>query len=188
MPVSTEHIVLRRVTADDATLLLALDADPEVMRYLTGGRSTPLDEIVDEIIPAWLAYYERFTHYGFWIAEARDDGRFVGWFHLRPQSGRPSDEPELGYRLARAEWGRGFASEVSRALIDLAFGELGARRVYAGTMAVNTGSRRVMEKAGLRFARAYHEDFPDRIDGDEHGEVEYELTRDEWLATRQGRA
>jgi Acetyltransferase (GNAT) domain len=78
-------------------------------------------------------------------------------------------------------WGRGYATEGSRALIDLAFGTpaLAVGRVFATTMAVNAGSRRVMEKAGLRFVRLFHQDWPDRIEGD-HGDVEYALTRAEW--------
>jgi RimJ/RimL family protein N-acetyltransferase len=74
------------------------------------------------------------------------------------------------------------ASEGSRALVDEAFGELGAGRVRAETMVVNTASRRVMEKAGLRQVRTFFADWPDRIPGDELGDVEYAITRDEWLA------
>jgi RimJ/RimL family protein N-acetyltransferase len=55
---------------------------------------------------------------------------------------------ELGYRLRRQAWGRGYATEGSRALIRNGFTELGVRRVFATTMAVNLGSRRVLEKAG----------------------------------------
>ena len=51
-------------------------------------------------------------------------------------------------------------------------------------MAVNTGSRRVMEKSGLRFVRTFHADWPVRIPGDEHGDVEYSITRIEWHADR----
>ena len=93
---------------------------------------------------------------------------------------RAPDEPELGYRLRAASWGLGYATEGSRALVDLAFRELGAERVFAETMAVNTASRRVMEKAGLRYVRTFHQEWPDRIEGDEHGDVEYALTRAEW--------
>ncbi len=60
--------------------------------------------------------------------------------------------------------------------MEAAFTDLGARRVTANTMAVNTGSRRVMEKAGLRFVRSYTGDWPEAIPGSEHGEVEYALT------------
>lgn len=92
----------------------------------------------------------------------------------------PADDLELGYRLRRAAWGRGYATEGSRALVRKAFTDLGARRVYAETMFVNTRSRRVMEKAGLSFVRVFHEEWDEALPGAEHGEVEYALTRDEW--------
>src|SRR5689334_9438514 len=75
------------------------------------------------------------------------------------------------------------AAEGSSSLIRKGFTELGVQRVYAETMAVNTASRRVMEKAGLRYVRTFHADWPDRIPGDEHGDVEYALTRDQWAGS-----
>lgn len=65
-----------------------------------------------------------------------------------------------------------------------AFEELGANRVVAQTMAVNTPSRKVMERIGLRFVRSFHEVFDDPLPGTQHGEVEYALTREEWLLRR----
>ena len=176
----TERLILRRFTRDDVDNLVELDGDPQVMRFINGGRPTPREEIAGDILPAFLGYYERFAGYGFFAAVERSTGEFLGWFHLRPQAGRPPDEPELGYRLRRCAWGRGYASEGSRVLVDKAFAELGARRVYAETMTVNAASRRVMEKAGLRYVRTFFQEWPDRIEGDEQGDVEYELTREEW--------
>lgn len=176
----TERMVLRRFTAADVDNLVALDGDPEVMRFLTGGRATPRDEIEHDVPPAFLGYHERFAGYGFWAAIEQGSGEFLGWFHVRPREGRPPDEVELGYRLRRAAWGRGYASEGSRALIGKGFAELGVRRVVAETMAVNAASRRVLEKAGLRLVRTFHQPWPDPIPGDEHGDVEYALTRAEW--------
>ena len=176
----TERLVLRRFTAADVDLLVELDSDPVVMRYITGGRPTPRDEIENDILPWWLGYYERFAGYGFWAAIERDTGAFIGWFHLRPPEDEAPDQPELGYRLRVASWGRGYATEGSRALIERAFRELGATRVFATTMAVNTASRRVMEKAGLRYVRTFHQEWPDRIEGEERGDVEYALTRAQW--------
>jgi RimJ/RimL family protein N-acetyltransferase len=66
-----------------------------------------------------------------------------------------------------------------------AFTDLGARRVWAETMAVNTASRRVIEKAGLEYLRTFHADWPDKIEGDEERDVEYALTRSEWEERRQ---
>lgn len=177
----TERLILRRFTAADAGLLVELDSDPAVMQYINGGRSTPLEEIEGDILPHWLKYYRQYPGYGFWAAHEKASGRFLGWFHLRPGKENPDPtEPDLGYRLHRSEWGKGYATEGSRALIDKAFAELGARRVFATTMTVNVGSRRVMEKAGLRFVRTFFMEWPEYIAGAEHGDVEYAITREEW--------
>jgi RimJ/RimL family protein N-acetyltransferase len=84
----------------------------------------------------------------------------------------------LGYRLRRSAWGRGYATEGARTLVRHAFTELGVGRVAATTMAVNTRSRRVLEKAGLRHVRTPYLDWPDPLPGNEHGDVEYELSLD----------
>jgi RimJ/RimL family protein N-acetyltransferase len=70
--------------------------------------------------------------------------------------------------------------------VDKAFRETDVQRIVANTMTVNAGSRRVMEKAGLRYLRTYHEHHDEPVDGAEHGEVEYALTRAEWLAAAPG--
>ncbi len=180
----TERLTLRRFTPDDLDDLVALDADPAVMRYINGGRPTARDEMRDDYLPWWLAYYDRGDAWGFWAAIERETGAFLGWFHLRPNEEDPPDEPELGYRLVRAAWGRGYATEGSLALIDAAFERHAASRVYATTMAVNEGSWRVMEKAGMRFIRHFVMPWPDRIEGEEHGDVEWAITRAEWGADR----
>ena len=177
---TTERLRLRDLTMHDVDAVVELDSDPAVVHYITGGRTTPRQEVLDVYLPHWLAYYERTPGFGFWAAELRDTGEFVGWFHLRPGDGNGPDEPELGYRLRQSVWGRGYATEGSRALVDKAFRDLGARRVLASAMAVHTASRRVMEKAGLQLLRTFHADWPDRIPGDEHGDVEYAIDRAQW--------
>jgi RimJ/RimL family protein N-acetyltransferase len=180
----TDRLTLRRFTEDDADLIVDLDADPDVRLYVQLYPTTR-EEAAAEILPAWLRYYERYPGYGFWAAIERATGHFIGWFHLRPGLSDPrDDEPELGYRLRRQAWGKGYATEGSRALIERAFTELGARRVWAETMAVNTASRRVMEKAGLRFIGPVFNEWPEKLPGDEHGDVQYAITRAEWLEDR----
>ncbi len=176
----TDRMVLRRFTTADVDLLVELDNDPEVMRYITGGRPTPREEVEGEILPAFLGYYERFTGYGFWAAVEAVTGDFLGWFHFRPREGGSVDEAELGYRFRRSAWDKGYATEGCYALIRAGFTEHGVERVVAETMAVNTASRRVMEKAGLRLVRTFHQPWPYRIEGDEHGDVEYALSRADW--------
>jgi len=86
----------------------------------------------------------------------------------------------LGFRLRRSAWGKGYATEGSRALVEKAFAELGARRVWAETMTVHIASRRVMEKAGLKYVRTFHQEWPYEIEGEAEGDVEYALTRSDW--------
>lgn len=176
----TDRLLLRRFTDADADNLVELDRDPDVMRYINGGRPTPRDVVERETLPRFLQYYDRFEGYGFWAAIDKATGHFLGWFHFRPPDGSPPDVAELGYRLRRSAWGKGYATEGSRALIHKGFAELGVRRVVASTMAVNVGSRRVMEKSGLKLVRTFHQPWPDRIDGDEHGDVEYALDKSDW--------
>ncbi|WP_269939769.1 GNAT family N-acetyltransferase [Arthrobacter sp. HY1533] len=180
----TPRLVLREFAESDAGFLVALDGDPSVMRYLSNGTPTPLREIVEDHIPAYLAYHRASPDFGFWVAQDPPSGDFLGWFHLRPGPGCPDAEPELGYRLRRSSWGRGLATEGSRALIDHAFLHTPATRVVAETMTVHAASRRVMEKSGMRLVRHFTADWPVRIDGDEQGDVEYAIAREEWLAAR----
>ena len=192
--VLTERMALRRLTPADAANLLSLDGDPLVMRYLEGSTKS-LAQIRERVLPRLARCHLRHPGFGYWAAEARGGAAFLGWFGLRPvtptadamvrwpDADGQSGVTELGYRLRRSAWGHGYAAEGAQALVRLAFTELGAREIVATTMAVNTGSRRVLDKAGLRYARTVHLDWPDPLDGNEHGDVEYRLLRADWAAT-----
>lgn len=177
----TGRLLLRRFTAADAELLVELDSDPEVMRFLTGA-PTPRSEIEDVVLPGILKVYAEHPHLGTFAAE--DAGGFVGWFGLQPTS--VADTVDVGYRLLRSAWGKGYATEGTRALIAHAFTELGMARVQADTMAVNHRSRAVMRRAGLRFEKVFHEHFDDPLPGTEFGEVLYSVDRATWEAVRHG--
>src|SRR5437764_12110746 len=176
----TDRLVLRRFTMADADNLVSLDADPDVMRYITGGIPTSREEIEKEVLPAFLGYYQGSECYRFWAVIEKETGEFLGWFHLRPYEDGAPGEVDLGYRLRKSAWGKGYATEGSRALIRKGFTEFGVQRVVAQAMAVNQASRRVMEKAGLTLVRSFQQPWPDPIEGDEFGDVEYALDRTGW--------
>jgi RimJ/RimL family protein N-acetyltransferase len=146
----TERMRLRRFTADEADLLIDLDSDPEVMRFISGGTPTDPDEIVTHVLPRQLQRYSEGERYGMWAAELKGSGDFVGWFHLWPCRLEPHDV-EVGYRLKRAFWGRGLATEGTVALIRKGLEEYGLPRIVARTLKANRASQRVMEKAGMRY-------------------------------------
>jgi RimJ/RimL family protein N-acetyltransferase len=180
----TQRLTMRQLTAEDVDNLFALNSDPEVMRYLTGGKPTPREVLRNEVIPFHLAVYKRFDRLGTWAAQSTAGGDFLGWFHFRPGPGTDLTNVDLGYRLRRSAWNKGYATEGSRALISMGFTELGVERVFAHTMTVNTASRRVMEKCGLSLVRTIPYEGADTIEGSEHGEVEYALTKSGWEPNR----
>jgi len=176
----TDRLHLRPITGADADDLVQLDSDPVVMRFLSGGKATPREVVTRQILPMFVRYSERFVGLGYFAATEKSTGAFIGWFEFRSVEDSVADVVELGFRLKRHAWGKGYATEGSRALLQKGFAELGVRRVVATTMAVNDASRRVLEKAGLRYVRTYHPSFTEPIAGTEHGEVEYALDSSEW--------
>jgi RimJ/RimL family protein N-acetyltransferase len=178
----TDRMYFRQFQDADAQLLFELDGDPEVMRFISKGKPTPLARIQSEFIPKFLDYYRHNPPQGFWAAHLCEDGSFIGWFHLRPDK-ITADEMELGYRLQRPVWGRGLATEGSRVLIDKAFNEWGYEKVCARTLENNLASRRVMEKAGLCFEGEFHYS-ADILHGwveQDRRAVKYSITRADYL-------
>lgn len=174
----------------DVDDLAALHGDPEVMRYIDDGRPVPRTVVEHETVPAILREYDTIPA-GLGQFAAESAGEFVGWCSLRPADSVGLDGGigggiELGYRLRPAMWGRGLATDGARQLVRRAFAELGLDEVVATTMTVNTGSRRVLEKAGLRHVRTFFADWPEPIPGAEHGDVVYAMTKTEWAAAARG--
>ncbi|MFD1367817.1 GNAT family N-acetyltransferase [Actinoplanes sichuanensis] len=172
----TERMLLVPLSDEHLELEVELDADPEVLRYLDG-RARTRDEVTEFHVTR-MERGRRVDGLGYWVAFGPGD-EFIGVMMLPP--GADESAAELGYRLARRHWRRGYAAEASRELLRHAFETAGQSRVFAQTMTVNAGSRAVMAKVGLRYQRTFFPDYPP-IPGSEEGEVEYAITRDEWLA------
>ncbi|HJZ91693.1 MAG TPA: GNAT family N-acetyltransferase [Gemmataceae bacterium] len=159
----TDRLVLRPFVEDDARHLLALDSDPEVMRYVGPFRLPDEAAYRARIRDYFLPSYERHPGYGFWPAEERATGTFVGWFHLRPaldyrfaaEAGFRAGEYDVGFRLARRAWGKGYATEVTRALVGRAWADSRVEAVVACVLVANAASVRVLEKAGLCKVREF---------------------------------
>lgn len=169
----TRHLTLSPCRPEDRNDFIALEQDPEVMRFLNGGHPVGHDESdpgADFLMP-------RGDEQHVWTARRMANGGFVGWFCLWPEG---NGSAELGYRLRRAQWGKGLATEGGSALIRWGFESAVYDRIVATTMAVNQPSRRVMEKIGLHYSRTVHVDYADPIPGAEQGEVWYEVRRSQW--------
>jgi len=141
----TRRLRLRRLRPSDERALVALDSDPEVMRYI-GSRSGTPEEIVARVRQRIGADHGAL---GWWIVEGGPDHDFHGLAGLLPMPEGP--DIELAYRFARATWGRGMATEAAVALTDYAFERVGLARLVAVTFPENTPSQRVLEKVGFEY-------------------------------------
>ncbi|MEQ1507091.1 MAG: GNAT family N-acetyltransferase [Myxococcota bacterium] len=151
----TPRMHLRPIRPDDLEALIALDADPEVVRFITGGLQLPRAAYVDGILPRMLAAGADDPRLGFFAAhEDGPDGPFLGWFHLRPDVFEPA-WLEVGYRLRRSAWGQGLATEGTLALLAHARACWPGVVLSARTMTDNGASRRVMEKCGLALRGSF---------------------------------
>lgn len=163
----TERLRLSPVTKGDLDLLVEIDADPEVMRHLLGRGRTEEEA---------RAYWEPQLPGPMWIGHLEEAP--VGWWALWP---RRSGRAEIGYRLLRRFWGAGLATEGARAVLAAGFADPGLQVVRAETMVVNSGSRGVMRRLGMREVRVEVREWEDPLPGAEQGEVISEITRQEWL-------
>jgi RimJ/RimL family protein N-acetyltransferase len=151
----TERLWLRRWRDHDREPFAALNADPRVMEYIPGLLDrAESDAFADRIDRAFDD-----QGFGLWAVEVRGEGEFVGFVGLaRPAFDAPFTPcVEVGWRLARKAWGRGYATEGARAALAFGFERLGLPEIVSFTVPANRRSRRVMEKLGM--ARDPSEDF-----------------------------
>jgi RimJ/RimL family protein N-acetyltransferase len=150
----TERLRLRQWRDDDADAYAALCADPDVMRWL-GAAGAPLTRA--EASTQMNGFRTRWVDEGFglWCATAKPSDECVGFIGLAIPRFLPEVLPavEIGWRLARAQWGQGLATEGARATLDFAFGTLGLDRLVSITRPENRNSWNVMQKLGMTLER-----------------------------------
>lgn len=145
----TERLRLRPVAAEDLDHFAALYADPDVMRFI-GVRGALTREQTRERLDFMLDHWRQHG-FGMWTLLLRDGGEFVGRCGLRFMDN--TTEIELGYTLPKAFWGRGFATESSRAVVRYFFDVMKRKRLVAIADPANAASTNVMKKLGMTFER-----------------------------------
>lgn len=180
--VVTERLLLRRWRDDDRAPLAAMGQDPEVMEFFPG----LLDrEASDAMFDRIVAHHDRHG-FGLWAVEIPERGlAFAGFVGLLQCNFEAAFTPavEIGWRLCRAAWGAGYATEGARAALRHAFTSLGLDDVVSLTVPANRRSRAVMERLGMRHDPAEDFDHP-RIPAGSPlvRHVLYRLSREAWQA------
>ena len=179
LPLRTERLVLRSFQPEDLEPLLVFHADAEAVRYVPFG---PRDRAGTATVLERKMSSTGFAAEGDLVELAvvrRDEGTLVGDVLLALRSVE-HETVEVGYFFAPAQGGQGFATEAVRALLDLAFGSMGARRVTARVDARNERSRALLERLGVRQEAHLVEN--EWFKGELTSEVDYAVLAREWFA------
>ncbi len=143
--IETERLALREMHLSDARVMLALNADPEVVMYTGDKPFNSLEETKTFFRERINAYDE--MGYGRWIVVLKETGETLGWCGLKLED----NETDLGYRFFKRNWNKGYATEAAEACLHYGFHKLGLKRIVARAMKLNVGSIRVLEKCGMKF-------------------------------------
>lgn len=164
----TERLILRPWTDGDFAPFAAMSADPEVMEHFPSTLTRAASDNVAAILKSDL----EIMGYGFWALEVPGIAPFIGFTGIRPVTfdapfapPPPARIVEIGWRLARDHWGKGYASEAARAARDFGFGPLALPEIVSFTAATNTRSQAVMARLGMTRDPAEDFDHPNVEEG-----------------------
>lgn len=174
----TSRLILLQWTDHDLAPFAQLNPDPEVMQYfpapLSGAESNAFANTIRSLIEQ--------RGWGLWAVEVPGQAAFIGFVGLHiPANDLPcSPCVEIGWRLAKAHWGRGYASEAAEAALAYAFGELGLDEVVSFTAVINKPSEAVMRKIGMANAQQNFTHPRVEVDSPLREHVLYKIHRKEW--------
>lgn len=154
----TERLIIRDLTAQDLDGMFAMDSDPEVHKYLGNKPIKHKEEALKYINDVQKQYAERGI--GRWAMDLKETGEFIGWCGLRLYTdytfNNHTNFHDIGYRLQRKFWGKGYATEASIACLRYAFENLQLDAVYGITEMGNAASHRILLKIGLNYIEDFY--------------------------------
>ncbi len=150
LPLETERLLIRPFTSDDVEAVhLHVLSDADVMRWASPDRLPFSLEQSREAVERYVSQ-QQMAGFSMWAVVDRSSGALVGICGLIPYAWR-GPEVEIGYRIRRSSWRRGYATEAARASLAFGFAELGLERIVAVTDPMNVASKRVLEGIGMTY-------------------------------------
>ena len=145
----SERLILRQLCKEDEPYIFKLHNDADVMKYISSNKGHYSHEECYEFIERQIKYYASHPGLGIWAAVEKNTGDFIGWVALKDLDN--SEYIEVGYRLLTEHWGKGYATEATKALINYGFNDLNLYKITAVALPENKASTSVMQKAGMEY-------------------------------------
>lgn len=156
----TERLILRELEESDAQYIFELDSDLEVLKYLSNDNLVNnIQESLEKIKRVRNQYL--ITGMGRWAVIEKSTNNFLGWSGIKlegPKKHHPYQYYDIGYRFLKKYWGKGFATESSKASLKYGFNNLSLKEIYADVDDNNIESKKVLEKLGLKFIKFFDDD------------------------------
>jgi ribosomal-protein-alanine N-acetyltransferase len=152
----TSRLYLREIEITDVHGMFELDSDPLVQRYVGNKTISSIGEAMRNIEFIRTQYLE--NGIGRWAVIEQDTHAFVGWAGFKlitVQTNKQNNYFDLGYRLIRKHWGKGYATELAKGCVNYGFQTLMLKEIFAIADEENIASRRVLEKAGLKSTETF---------------------------------
>lgn len=171
--IETERLILRQWKKSDSLPFINMGLDPDVMKYLpnllTENESLEIINKIEDVFDK--------KHWGFWAVELKETGEFIGFIGLHDQPEQFDFSPcvEIGWRLAKEHWGKGYATEGAKAALEYAFNKLKLKKVVSFTSLANKQSESIMKKIGMTKVSYFnHPEFSSTPDLEKH--ILYEMS------------
>jgi ribosomal-protein-alanine N-acetyltransferase len=148
--IETPRLRLREMTPDDAPFIMELNSDPEVIQYVGELALKNLEEAASVLYMRILPQYRRHGM-GRLLVELKETGEAIGWSGIKLEE--DTGIYDLGYRFFKKHWGKGYATESAKAVLEWGHGERALKSIVGKADVRNTGSVHVLEKIGMIFDR-----------------------------------
>ncbi|SEA50728.1 Protein N-acetyltransferase, RimJ/RimL family [Flavobacterium gillisiae] len=160
--IETERLILREIIPSDAEGMFLLDSNPNVHLYLGNNPVRSIEQSMDYIENLRIQYIQNAI--GRYAVILKETNAFIGWAGIKFITEPENDHLnfyEIGYRLREEFWGRGYGYEAAKAWLHHGFMKMNIQTIYASAHIKNVGSRRILDKIGLRLVSEYsHHDIP----------------------------
>jgi len=161
--IETERLILRDLLPSDEKSMFHMDSNPEVHKYLGNKPVTTIEHVQNYIRNIGRQYIN--NGIGRWAVVEKSSGDTIGWGGLKFVDDKEYNNHinfyDVGYRLSPEYWRKGYATEIAIAAVDYGFNTLDINTIYGTAHVDNTGSRKALMNAGLKFVEYFpHEDMP----------------------------